>query len=583
MHATYCGATILIEPTQSLAFSIQSSPGVYALLLGSGVSRAANIPTGWEVTLDLTRQLAASTGANSDPDPVSWYRGQFEREPEYSELLEALAKTPAERQQLLRGYFESPEQPSGNADKQPTEAHRAIATLVAEGYIRVIVTTNFDRLLETALTEKNVAPTVLSSVDQIRGAVPLIHMPCCILKLHGDYLDSRILNTEEELAGYPEEQNQLLDRIFDEFGLIVCGWSGDWDEALRSAIQRTASRRYSTYWAAHGELTDTARSLIAHRRAEIIAIDGADAFFGGLCERVIAIERYRRPDPDSIETAVSRLKEYLPEPKHRIRLSDLVDRTVEKVMEQLSAGPFSVDQPRSIASDEVNDRIQAYESAAAPLLHLAAVGGRWAEEAHFTVWRRALQRLGARRAQGGIVFWLEMQRYPETLLLYTFGLGAIAGDRLAFLNHLLCTTVRGDTNDDPPAVQVLPPLRLFSRGTEPMQVLEGMERRRFPLNDWIHDALQPIVKSVLPDRRTYTVAFDKLEILIALAFAYRGSPFIEGWMPVGAFQYRHDNRIQILKEIRDSFANHGSSSPFVEARIFGGTVDECEVVARQSG
>jgi hypothetical protein len=40
-----------IEPELSLAFSVRSGPGTYAILLGSGVSRAAGVPTGWEVTL----------------------------------------------------------------------------------------------------------------------------------------------------------------------------------------------------------------------------------------------------------------------------------------------------------------------------------------------------------------------------------------------------------------------------------------------------------------------------------------------------------------------------------------------------
>ena len=48
-----------IDPVHSLAFSIQANPGVYAVLVGSGVSRTAKIPTGWEIILDLIRKLAA--------------------------------------------------------------------------------------------------------------------------------------------------------------------------------------------------------------------------------------------------------------------------------------------------------------------------------------------------------------------------------------------------------------------------------------------------------------------------------------------------------------------------------------------
>ena len=59
----------MIDPILSLAFSIQSNRGVYALLLGSGVSRAAEIPTGWEITLDLVRKLARSCGEECEPAP----------------------------------------------------------------------------------------------------------------------------------------------------------------------------------------------------------------------------------------------------------------------------------------------------------------------------------------------------------------------------------------------------------------------------------------------------------------------------------------------------------------------------------
>jgi len=544
-------------------------------LLGSGVSRAANVPTGWEVTLDLIRRLAAIMDEKPAPDPEQWYRDRFAREPEYSSLLQQLAKTPTERQQLLRGYFEPSNESNENSDKQPTDAHRAIATLVAQGYFRVILTTNFDRLLETALLDENITPTVLSSADHVRGAMPLIHTSCCVFKVHGDYLDSRILNTDEELASYPDEHNQLLDRVFDEFGLIICGWSGDWDEALRSAILRTASRRFTTYWAKHGELTDISRGLIAHRDAQVIPIDTADVFFSDLREQVLAIDRLSQPPSDSTAIAVARLKEYLPEPRHRIRLSDLVDDTVERLVERLSDTSFSADQPREISSENATHRMRAYEAAAGRLLHLACVAGRWAEEPHYAVWRRAFQRLDSHRSQGGIEIWLQMQRYPQTLLLYAFGLGALQGDRLEFLNHILCTPLRA-RNEDRPAVDVLPPLRLFSHGGRVMQILEGMEQRKFPANDWIHDVLRPVANQLIPDDQTYTLTFDKLEILIALAFAHQGQPFTEGWMPVGAFQYRHHNTERILQGFRASLTSSGSRSTIVGSRVFGETVDVCE-------
>ena len=54
-----------------LAFSIYG-PGVYALLVGSGLSRGAGILTGWEVTLDLIRRIAVAQGESEQPDWAVW-------------------------------------------------------------------------------------------------------------------------------------------------------------------------------------------------------------------------------------------------------------------------------------------------------------------------------------------------------------------------------------------------------------------------------------------------------------------------------------------------------------------------------
>lgn len=225
----------MLDPLVSAAFSVYSRKGATALLLGSGISRAAHIPTGWEVVLDLTRKFAIASSDDCGEDPESWYLGRFGKSPTYSEVLREVAKTATERQQLLRSYFEPAENERATGKKLPTRAHHAIASLMSSGLIRVVVTTNFDRLLEQALAERGIYPTIISNADSAKGALPLSHAGPTLVKVHGDYCDTRILNTPEELASYAPEMNSLLDRVFDEFGLIVCGWSADWDTALAQA------------------------------------------------------------------------------------------------------------------------------------------------------------------------------------------------------------------------------------------------------------------------------------------------------------------------------------------------------------
>jgi len=130
-----------LEPTDSLALSLHHAPGTCAVLVGSGLSRAAGIPTGWEITLDLVRRLAALRGVTDAPDWAEWYGKEFSgAEPNYSTIIDGLAKTAAERRALLHRYIE-PE--NGDDSRKPTQAHRALARLVKEGAVRVILTTNF--------------------------------------------------------------------------------------------------------------------------------------------------------------------------------------------------------------------------------------------------------------------------------------------------------------------------------------------------------------------------------------------------------------------------------------------------------
>ncbi|WP_434725359.1 hypothetical protein [Mesorhizobium sp. RIZ17] len=140
------------DPTTQLAFSVFENRGVYALLLGSGLSRAAGIPTGWEITLDLVRRVALAKGVEDQSDWAEWYRKEVGSEANYSALLAELALAPAERRSILHSYIEPDEDDRAEGKKLPTAAHHAIARLVRDGFIKVIVTTNFDRLLENALS-----------------------------------------------------------------------------------------------------------------------------------------------------------------------------------------------------------------------------------------------------------------------------------------------------------------------------------------------------------------------------------------------------------------------------------------------
>ncbi|MFD2883247.1 hypothetical protein ACFS4T_11845 [Pseudomonas lini] len=132
--------------------------------------------------MELIKRAGIASGVLDQEDWHAWYVERTGNQPNYSTLLEELATTQTERRAIIQGFLEPTEQELEDGMKMPTPAHRAIAEMVKAGFIRVIITTNFDRLMENALRELGIEPTVVSSVDTLAGAEPITHTQCYILK-----------------------------------------------------------------------------------------------------------------------------------------------------------------------------------------------------------------------------------------------------------------------------------------------------------------------------------------------------------------------------------------------------------------
>ncbi|HVV77154.1 MAG TPA: SIR2 family protein [Mycobacteriales bacterium] len=293
-----------VDPRVALATSIHGAPGIYAAMVGSGMSSAAGILTGWQVVLDLVNRVARAQDVDLEAVglmPDAWWTQTYGEPPAYGSVLKELAPTPAARQALLRPYFE-PSGPGGEG-RVPTAGHEALAQLAAAGGVRVILTTNFDRLIERALDGAGVSAAVVSATSGIPGMTPLQHSPVTVIKLHGDYTEIGMRNTPDELGQYPRQLRQLLRRVLDEYGLIVVGWSADWDSALARELVASPTRRYPTYWAVHnGYVSEAGRRVIAGRQAAEIPITNADEFLSDLVTRVdrlrISARRHTSPRRD---------------------------------------------------------------------------------------------------------------------------------------------------------------------------------------------------------------------------------------------------------------------------------------------
>ena len=559
----------LIEPELSLALSLSNNPGIYVPLIGSGVSRSSGIMSGWDITVDLVRQLASLMGEDCEPHPEKWFVKKFNKEPMYSELLEELGKTPGERQGILRKYFEPTEEEREQNEKTPKQAHKAIAVLVKHGFVRLILTTNFDRLMERACEDEGIVPTVISKSSDIAGAKPFHQTGCTIVKVNGDYLDSRIKNSESELSEYDPQMNEFLDRIFDEHGLIISGWSAQWDNALRDAILRSKSRRYQTYWVKTGSVTIEAEKVINNRQAVIVESTGADAFFNKIKEHVASLSDSIRPHPLSIKTAVATVKRLLPDEKNEIRINDLFLDEVKAVF-QLISKKDPEQEPKQYS------KFKIYEDYTEKLRAMLVTAVQWDKGLYTSLWLRLLDH-----------FAKPLREYPSILMIYTVGLTCTSLGKYKMLASILknakCRTLR---NEGP-----------LIRSTYPHKYRDQLNRERndnqnlyTPLNDYLFELIKDLVLPLAHTKEDYDLAFKEFEYLYGLTCAYfdKASEVRlreSAWGPPGRFVWQETHRFG-NEDVKMSEAIFGDKlglvgEQFIATGLFDGTLDKFMEIVKE--
>ncbi|MGY1825982.1 SIR2 family protein [Blastococcus sp. SYSU DS0541] len=516
-----------LDPLIMLAAGVHAQPGVYALLLGSGVSTGAGIPTGWGVVTELVRRAAAAAAPDdrqaadrAAADPEAWWAEHGDGQPlGYSNLLAALASTQAARRDLLAGFFEPTEDDAEQGLKVPSRAHRAIAELVKRGLVRVVLTTNFDRLLERALDEAGVPPQVVSRPEAVAGMTPLPHARATVVKLHGDYADLQSRNTVDELSEYPPEWKALLARVADEYGLLISGWSADWDVALVRALEEAPSRRYPLYWDARSSRGDAARRLLAQHRGQVVVAESADDLFGRLAASVDALDRLTDP-PLTTAMAVTRLKRYLPDPVRRIDLYDLVMDHVDRVAARAAAQDLSIlglDLPRMQAILE--DRRTDTE----PLIRLLTTGVAHDRRGdHADLWVAGLQRLLQARTvptTAAMNHLDTVRHYPALLALRAMGVIAVHTGNDALLLRLFTEPQYRDplrSNTYVPAVHALHEWRVVQS-----EIVNGLPRWQgqrwlYPMSHLVREDLREPLGDWIPDDDDYRRTFDAYEYRSAL-------------------------------------------------------------------
>jgi NAD-dependent SIR2 family protein deacetylase len=108
---------------------------------------------------------------------------------EYGKFFEKCYETEGERRNYIESLMEG---------KEPTFGYMILSNLIQEGFIKTVITTNFDDLVYIACTTFTQTRPVVYSLGGFATEMSITGNRPRVLKLHGDYLYSDLRNVETD-------------------------------------------------------------------------------------------------------------------------------------------------------------------------------------------------------------------------------------------------------------------------------------------------------------------------------------------------------------------------------------------------
>lgn len=250
-----------ISESKFLQHYLQNAPHLM-WFLGAGTSRSAGLPTATDVVWDLKRRYYClhenqdlhshdinnkaikqkiQAYMDSKGYPVLW------SPEEYSFYFDLIFGDDDQSQQRYINETLSSNKISLNI------GHRVLAGLMEMGNARIIFTTNFDEVIETAFAEvagKSLSTFHLEGAYAALEALNREDFPL-YAKVHGDFRYQSIKNLTEDLRNNDREIQRCFLAAATRYGLVVSGYSGRDENVmsmLREAIDQNNAFPHGLFW-----------------------------------------------------------------------------------------------------------------------------------------------------------------------------------------------------------------------------------------------------------------------------------------------------------------------------------------------
>jgi hypothetical protein len=290
------------------------------------------------------------------------------------------------------------------------------------------------------------------------------------------------------------------------------------------------------------------------------------------------------PDDSLIKRSLSdQVKEYVADPRFRIRLDDLVAHEIRSALHETRAELFP-NHTKTVTPADFATRLRGYERALNRLVLTTILLSRWGAAES----QPMLQRVAARIAdtngpESGLTVWLGLRWYPLTLLLYSGGIAALSAHNYTNLATLLTTRVgrRVTGGESHEAIVEAARGMLDVKRTNIFKSLPGHEQHYTPESEYLFKVVQPELEDLLFLGSSYEDLFDRYEILQALVFADLTQESAgRVWGPIGRFGWKHRGRsLSPYSELLAEADREGAKWPPLRAGLFKGSAERFQKIA----